>query len=356
MKIESREFLPVELVFHPNWWHKHYGMDFGWAYFFDAETRVTAEQQMIRRLHERFGQYQYGSPEPEPEPVIGPVHLAAGFIMSAIWGCEIKYFPAASPQVLCRDLALEELDAMDPPDPQDCREFSALIGLIETLKDQYGYVKGDINWSGLQNLALDLVGSGLFTEYYTRPDLIHRVYRKLSRSIVEVVNYIRNLTGTSSVSVNRSIERVDPGINLHSNCSVQMISNELYESFILPYETEMARRLQPYGVHHCGNNMHNVAEGYSKIPDCCFFDVGWGADVAHCRKLLPDAFFNVRLSPVRMKQCTPDEIRSDIESLFGQVGSLDRVGLCCINMDDGTPDENVAVIFETAGKYRRMGA
>ena len=356
MKIEPKEFLPVEIVFHPNWWNKNFGMDFGWDYFFDPDTRVKAEQQTVKILHDKFGQFGYAEYNPRPEPIIGPVHLAAGFITSAIWGCDISYYSDASPQVVCRNMTIEELDIIDIPDPGECKEFKALVTLIDTLKANFGYVIGDIGWHSLQNLALDLVGESIFLAYFDRPEVVHRIYEKLNKSIIDIVNYVYHLTGTSSLSVNRSIKNVEPAINLNSNCSIQMISNEQYEHFILPHEIKLSRNLQPYGVHHCGNNMHNVVEGYSKIPDCCFFDVGWGSDIFYCRNLLSDAFFNIRLSPVKIKDCTPDEVKSDIEKLFSKVDALSNTGLCCINMDYGTPDENVAAIFETAEKYKKIGA
>ncbi|MFC1608516.1 hypothetical protein ACFL47_11160, partial [Candidatus Latescibacterota bacterium] len=117
-----------------------------------------------------------------------------------------------------------------------------------------------------------------------------------------------------------------------------------------------SQRLQPYGIHHCGDNMHTVAEGYSKVSEACFFDVGWGADIAYCREKIPDSFFNVRLSPVKIKTCTPEEVESDLVNLLDNAGDLSKVGICCINMDAGTPDENVAKIFEVAERYRAYGA
>jgi uroporphyrinogen-III decarboxylase len=353
--MQAKEFLPVEIVYHPNWWHANHGFDFGWEFFFDPQTRVEMEHRMERLLRDRFGEFEYLGADPKPEPVIGPVHLAAGFVMAAIWGCEVRYTPGASPEALCRHLTLEQLDAMAEPDPMACREFRALVKLIEALKARYGYVTGDINWSGLQNLAIDLTGTNILEGYYLDPERVHRIYAKLTRSMIEVVDYIRGLTGTSSISVNRSVIHVDPAINLVSNCTVQMISNELYETFMLPYDTQMARRLQPFGIHHCGDNMHNVAGGYAKVPDVCFFDVGWGADIGECRRRLPEAFFNIRLSPVKLMNCTPAEVRDDMLRTIKDAGDPERVGFCCINMDHGVPEENVAAIFQTAEELRNAG-
>lgn len=355
MRIESKTFLPVEIVFHPNWWHRETGISFDRDHFFNPDRRVNDEMKMRRALWERFGSFGYGEEHPRPEPVAGPVHLAAGFMISSLWGCSIRYFENNSPVVEPRNLTLAELDAMDAPDPEENRDFRDLFALIRALRERFGYVAGDIGWGNLQNLALDLLGHEIFLAYYDDPGAVHRIYDKMNRSTVEILSRIRVETGTTSISVNRSVERVEPTINLQSNCSVQMISNAMYEEFLLPHEIELSRRLQPYGIHHCGDNMHTVAEGYSKVREACFFDVGWGADISRCRELIPDAFFNVRLSPVKIQNCTPDEVERDLVGLLEHAGDLSRVGVCCINMDHGTPDENVARIFEVVERYRRIG-
>lgn len=310
---------------------------------------------MRRVLWEKFGDSGYGEEHPEPRPVIGPVHLAAGYIISSLWGCNIVYPEDSSPVVIPMNMTAEELDKKDIPDPAENKDFRDFFALIHTLKDKFGYVEGDVGWGCFQNLALDLMGDSVFLAYYDEPEKMKRIYDKMASGIIEILKLIKAETGTTSISVNRSIENVEPTINLNSNCSVQMISNDTYEEFILPFENRLAENMQPYGIHHCGNNMHNVAEGYSKVKDACFFDVGWGADIAYCRKKLPDAFFNVRLSPVKIKDCKPDEVEKDLVNLLENAGDLSKVGICCINMDFGTPEENVRRIFEIAERYRKFG-
>ncbi|MFC1552520.1 uroporphyrinogen decarboxylase family protein [Candidatus Latescibacterota bacterium] len=353
MRIEPLKYLPVEIVFHPNWWHHEAGISFDRDYYFDPLRRFEDEKLMRRVLWERFGEFGIGEESPGDEPVVGPVHLAAGYMFSSLWGCDIDFPVDSSPVVIPRAMTAEELLAKDVPDPYDNKEFSDFFKLIGMLKDTYGYVRGDVNWNGVQNLALDLMGEGVFMAYYDNPSAMHTIYDKITQSLIEIMNVIKKETETTSISVNRSIVNVDPSINLHSNCSVQMISNEIYEEFLLPSDIALSEHLQPYGIHHCGDNMHNVAAGYSKVKEACFFDVGWGADIAYCRKMIPDAFFNVRLSPVKIKNCTPDEVEDDLKGLLENAGDLSQVGICCINMDHGTPDENVARIFEVAERYRQ---
>jgi hypothetical protein len=149
--------------------------------------------------------------------------------------------------------------------------------------------------------------------------------------------------------------RVAPRLFVHANCSVQMISPKSYRELHLPIEQRMAARIQPFGIHHCGDNMHRVAAVYAELG-IAFADVGWGSDVAACRAALPDTFLNLRLSPVRMLTCTTREMAADAERLLREAGPLDKAGLCCINMDYGTPDDNLFAVYEVVERYRRYGA
>jgi hypothetical protein len=84
--------------------------------------------------------------------------------------------------------------------------------------------------------------------------------------------------------------------------------------------------------------------------------VGWGSDIQACRAALPEAFFNLRLSPVELMNYTRARVRQTILDLAGKAGAREKIGICCINIDYGTPDENVMEIFDTATVLRSEGA
>ena len=142
----------------------------------------------------------------------------------------------------------------------------------------------------------------------------------------------------------------DPGTYLASNCAVQMISPALYEGNLLRFECALADRLRPFGIHHCGNNLQKYAKLYAKAG-VVFCDVGWGSDVADCNKLLPEVFLNLRLNPVRMLQENREAIYNDTLKLLTAAGRTSNVGVCCINMDYGTPDENVKAMFQASSDW-----
>jgi uroporphyrinogen-III decarboxylase len=233
--------------------------------------------------------------------------------------------------------------------------MKSIIADMDALEAQYGHVVGDLNTDGLLNVAYHLYGQDLYADFYHAPDRVRRLLDLIGDLIAEVAGYVHSRTGSYSISVNRMAARVTPTPFLHGNCSVQMISPKSYREMQLPIELRMAERLQPYGIHHCGDNLHRVAAEYAKLP-LAYCEVGWGSDVARCRAGLPDVFLNLRLSPIRMLQCTPAEIAQDVENLLRAAGPLERVGLCCINLDHGTPDDNLFALFEGVERYRRYGA
>jgi uroporphyrinogen-III decarboxylase len=345
--------LPVDIIFHPDWWHTHYGLDFREHFHFDAKVRVESERLMRQALYERFGDLGLGEANAQPRPVVGPVHLAIGFVVQALLGCRVRFSWDAAPWVLCADLTKEQIWTLKVPDLETTSPMRETIAMMDALESEFGYLEGDIPWDGVQNIALDLRGQQLFLDYYDNPKLVHHLFDVIARTVFRVANYVKGRTGTSSISLNRIVASIDPRLNLHSNCSVQMISRKTYQEFLLPYECWLAERLQPYGIHHCGDNLEHVIDAYARVPGLACIDVGWGSDVAACRRALPDAFFSLRLNPARLRTQTPDEVRADVEGLLQQAGPLENLSLCCIAMDAGTPDENVRAIFEAAEGLRK---
>lgn len=351
----THEFLPVEVAFNPNWWYHAANISFEEPFYFDAATRIKNDVTMRRVLYERFGDIGLGEADPQPRPVIGSPFVAGGFVVPALFGAEITFEANAAPQPNPLNLTVEQIDQLDYPNFRETWPMTQLIADMDAMEEEYGYLIGDFNTDGLLNAAYHLYGQQLFIDFYEAPQRLRRLFDIIGRVIVDVALYVRERTGSCSISVNRMVERVDPTLFLHANCSVQMVSPKSYRDVHFEAELNMAQRIQPFGIHHCGNNLHRIAPEYADLP-ATFYDVGWESDVAECRRALPDAFFNLRLSPIRMLQCTPQEIAADTEKLLQAAGPLEKAGVCCINMDHGTPDENIFAMAEVVDRYRRYGA
>jgi len=345
------QFIPIELVFNPNWWHQTANISFDRSFYFDPETRIRNDVIMRRVLHERFGKMGLGDPDPQPRPIIGSQHVAGGFVIPALLGAEIQFEKDAAPQPLPMEMDIEQIEAFVKPDFRTTWPMNEFIRQMDALVAEWGYVVGGMNTDGLLNAAYHFYGQDLFLDFYEAPDRVWRLLDIIGELIVDVALYLRQRTGDCSISVNRMVEHVDPQLFFHANCSVQMISPKSYRDIQLPIEKRMAERIQPYGIHHCGDNLHLIAPVYAELP-LTMVDVGWGSDVAAVRKALPDAFLNLRLNPVRMLQATPQKIAADTESLLKAAGPLENAGVCCINMDYGTPDDNIFAMYQVVERYR----
>jgi hypothetical protein len=351
----SRPFLPVEVVFNPNWWYHTAEIEFTQPFYMDSQQRIENDVCMRRVLYEKFGQFGLGEPDPQPRPIVGSMHVAGGFVIPALLGAEILFAPSAAPQPYPLHLTSEQLDDLEERllalDFRQAWPMNELIAQMDALEAEWGCLVGDLNTDGLLNAAYHLYGMDMFTDFFLAPQRVQRVLELIANLIVEVAAYFRQRTGSCSIAVNRMVERVNPGLFLHANCSVPMISPLSYRVMQLPYELQMAERMRPFGIHHCGGDLNRYAEAYAELVPA-FVDVGWGSDVAACRLALPEAFFNLRLSPVRMLTAAPEEIAADTEGLLRAAGPLELAGVCCINMDYGTPPENLTAMFAVIDRFR----
>ena len=342
--------LPVEVVFHPSWWHKHAGVDFDEGFFYDPRRRVQDERRMEQVLHERFGDLGLGEDRDRDLPVLGPVHNAAGYLLSEMIGCRVEYQTDAPPQVIParrQDLELDVEAAFASP------AFLKLKRLVDDLKGHHGRVVGDVNWGGILNLALDFRGQDIFLDLLDRPEPVRVFFSRIAEIIDRFTSSIESETGTTSISVNRLVRHLPGPVFLHSECALTMISVEHYRSFLMPFDRAWSLRRRPFGIHYCGPDAHRFADVFAELPHLDFLDVGWGGDLGLLREKLPGTFLNIRLSPVEIVDQSIEDIRRSIETRVAASGDPALIGVCCINMDDRVTDDRVRAIFETVFALRR---
>lgn len=346
---ETTSTFPAEVVFHPSWWHAHAGLSFDADFFFHPARRVADERRMEEVLHDRFGRWGLGEEHGRDLPVVGPVHLAAGFLLSEMLGCEVRYREDAAPEVVPAGDASLRCDVEAAFQSPAFRRFSALC---DALAARHGFLVGDVNWGGVLNLALDVRGQDLFLDLADRPEEVRAFFTGIAAVLARFTAWLRARTGSTSVSVNRLVRHLGEPVHLHSECSNTMISVADYTRFLLPIDQAWGRDWRPFGIHHCGQDPHRFAHAYAQVPGLAFLDVGWGGDVAALRTALPETFLGLRLSPVELVKQTPAQIRADIRRLAAAAGGPARAGVCCINVDAAVTDEQVAAIFAAAAEVR----
>jgi hypothetical protein len=345
--------LPVDIVFHPSWWHRHAGITFDEDFFYSPAKRVEAERRMERVLYERFGDLGLGEDRDRDLPVIGAVHNAVGFLISEMLGCRVEYRTGGPPQVIPADLPDLEMNVEGAFTSAAYRRF---MGLINALKARFGYEIGDVNWGGILNLALDLRGQGIFLDMTDRPEAVRLFFGRLAEVIDRFTATIARETGTTSISVNRTVRHIQGPVFLHSECALTMISTGHYKDFILPIDRGWSERRRPFGVHFCGADPHRFAEMFAEIPHLDFLDVGWGGDLRVLRRRLRETFLNIRLSPVDIVDQSVEEVRQAVVDRVLASDNPHLTGVCCINMDDRVTDDKVRAIFEAVFEMRKRYA
>jgi hypothetical protein len=339
----QNEMLPVEIVLAPSWWHRHEGITFDQDYFFHPAKRVEAEQRMEQALYQRWGRFGLGADHDKPLPIVGPVHLAAGFLLSEMLGCKVEYAADAPPTV--RAANRDTLD-VSPDAAFQSPAYRRWESLCAALQTKHGGLLGDVNWGGILNLALDLRGQAIFFDMLDKPAELSQHFAALAAVIERFTQTVFAKTGTTSISVNRTVRCLRPTVYLHSECSLTMVSTTDYERFLMPFDVDWSRRHRPFGIHYCGKDPHRYADVFARLPHLDFLDLGWGGDVAKLRKALPNTFLNIRYSPVEIVRHTPDEIRQTVRRLVHESGNPRLTGVCCINMDENVTDEQITAMLE----------
>lgn len=339
--------MKYDITFHPSWWHENAGIDFTQEFFDDPEYRMDCDVKMRRTLYERFGEYGLGEKDPRKRPLLGTDLLAAGYLLSELMGCEIRYEPDNSPQVICMNRDEDSIEDLKAPDLDKSPVWARTQKQIDYLKETYGRVETYVNLMGIQNIAMDIMGQDVMVAYYTAPEEVDGLLDEITKLSIDVGKRFKALSGDISGGVTAIVRQMMPEVYLTSNCSVEMVSNEIYENFLLKYDQKLADAFGDFGVHHCGKTMEHVAEGYSKLKGLVFAEVGAFSDLAAVRGRLPGVFLNARYSPVRLMSASEEEIRREVEALArdGQENGK-NISVSCVGIDKNVPDQQIRWFLE----------
>ena len=333
--------LRYEICFHPSWWHKTAGIDFSESFWYDPEVRIQADMVMRRILFEKFGEFGLGEKNPLPRPLLGSDNTACGFLLSELLGCKVLYAADDSPQVICAKLGDNEAFALQVPDLDTSPVWQKIQIQLDYLKNTYGYVESHMNLSGVQNLAIDLRGQDLFMDYYDEDSPAQHLLEVACETMLRAGRRLHAYTPHLSGGVTNILNHVAPENFCTGNCTVEMVSQQIYEQFLLPYDNRLAGEFTHFGIHHCGRTMEHVVNGYAKVQNLKFVEVGAFSDLKTVRDALPrDMLINARYSPVRLATVDYEDLRAELEEMVRLVPE-NRLSISCVGIDASVPEEKI---------------
>jgi hypothetical protein len=340
--------IPYDITFHPSWWYKNAGIHFDKKFFYDPEYRIEADICMRKVLYEKFGEFGLGERSPKPRPIIDSDLIAGEFVQSMMMGCNVLFSDSNLPEVICADMNEEIIDGMEYQEIRNNGFWDEFVSQMDYLEGKFGYIESHIDLHGVQNLALDLRGIELFVDYFERPKIANKILSLCTNLILQVGQYLSQRSAVISAGVTSIMKQINPSIYVTSNCTVDMVSNETYEDFLLKWDDHLSSKFGKFGIHHCGKTMEHLVEGYLKVGNLCFLEVGAFSNIKEIRNAFPDKFLNLRYSPVRLKEVTEIELGSDIGLMMSEGYKRGLTSISCVGIDADTPDHSINAFLRTA--------
>ena len=139
----------------------------------------------------------------------------------------------------------------------------------------------------------------------------------------------------------------EPGCFTVSNCMVNMISPEIYEKLLLPFDCRIADEFKLIGIHNCAWRIDPYLEQYARIPNVSYIDMGLNSDLKKAKSVFPDARRAVMYTPMDVANKNMEQITGDLDRIAEELGPCDLV---CADIEAGVPDSRVIEIFNLCRK------
>ncbi|MCX6992001.1 MAG: hypothetical protein NT011_02540 [Kiritimatiellaeota bacterium] len=345
--------MPVSLNFMPSFYHKHVGVTYGEAYYFEPRYRADVECAENRFLYEILGRFGVGSPHPAPSSdlFIQPIDL-----LKLTQGAELHCPPDATLETRGNPWAgltpgqVERIDAQaaarHPIVDALVRQYREMRALYGERADVFGIKTGMMNIHTPYTTAHQLCGESLFLLLMDDPAAAQRLFAK-------VWEIYRAIFARLALEIS-----APPPRRLHlGDCSAGMLSPDVYRATVLPVNRTLAAGFPESSYHSCGVSSH-LLEAFAEIPRVTAIELGAGTDLAAAVRILPGVAMRPLIDPVPVRDGTPERVRKIITDMLAATAGAPSTLLCAWSFDRETPVQNVEALYETVDAWmnanRRM--
>ena len=106
---------------------------------------------------------------------------------------------------------------------------------------------------GPLNIADNLLGKSLWTEFYDHPDEMHRLFAKITDTIVTLLKLYKKVAGEpDDMALIGPLYMTCGGVKM-GNDSMVMLSPQMFTDFVLPYVRRLCREFSGGYHHSCGH-------------------------------------------------------------------------------------------------------
>ena len=250
--------------------------------------------------------------------------------MSLIYGLEVFYsedgWPSAHPD---RHLTREQIEKLEPIDLLNNKAFVQMLEQMDIIEKDFGMIHGYLNYQGILNNAVRIRGNEIFMDMYDDPEFVHRFFRHIAGTIMNVSKFIQERQRKSGFDIN---------LLSMSNCVMNMVSPSAYKDFVLPYEIMLSKEYDRFGVHTCNWDVSPYIDILRFIDKMGYLDMGIMSDLKRVKEIFPDTRRAVMYNPVALEENYLEDIRKDIQKIYDEIAPCDIV---MADVENTTPDSRV---------------
>ncbi|HUX58537.1 MAG TPA: uroporphyrinogen decarboxylase family protein [Bacteroidales bacterium] len=325
--------LRVSLGFTPHWYNKRLGIEFSEKWHYDPGYRYETLLKMRTHLQDCFPMIPYFKINMQDGAertcaTISGVHGA--MLISLIYGLEVVYtkdnWPSANPE---KPLTKEQIEKLKPIDVSATPPMKQLIQQMDTIEKNWGQIHGYLNYQGVLNNAFRIRGNKIFTDMFEEPEFVHHLFRHIMETMLNTAKMVQERQRKSGFYIN---------LLSNSNCVMNMLSPDLVEEFVMPYDIIMSKEFERFGIHTCNWNITPYIDALSKIEKIGYIDMGIESDMKKVKAVFPNARRAVMYSPVLLESKSVEDIRVNLQKIYDDIAPCDIV---LADVENTTPDSKV---------------
>jgi len=307
----------VSLGFVPTWFHQRCGIDFSEKWHQDPFYRYDSLVKMKRELCQRFPSVSYWN-ENYKDDLATISGCYGAYVIPKIFGFPLVYEEDRWPEIdrNKEKLSVKEIEKLDIDKVLSGYFVEEIFHQMDIIEAEWGKIHGYLNWQGVLNNAFHLRGEQIFIDLYDKPDLALRLFQVITEVMIRLAQMVQNRQRESGFYINHFCV---------SNCTLNMVSPQIYREFLFPYDNKIAESFERFGMHTCNWNVTPYLEEIRKLPKVGYLDMGIMSDLKKVKKMFPDTRRAVMYSPVRLQEVSLDELKKDMEKIYNELSPCDMV-------------------------------
>ena len=324
----------VSLGFEPAWFHTRCGIDFSERWHKDPLYRFESLKMMKAELVKAFPTVSYWdiSYEDDLATISG---CYGAHVIAQVFGMPLCYapdrWPVCNPE---RTLSVREIEGLDAEKLIEGPFVEGLLRQMDIIESEWGKIHGYLNWQGVLNNAFQIRGQDIFLDIYDRPDLVHDFFSTICEVMIRLAKMVQERQRKSGFFINQFSV---------SNCTVNMVSPEMYREFLFPCDKTIANSFERFGVHTCNWDITPYIDVLKELPRLGYLDMGMESDMSKVKNMFPETRRAVMYWPTTLQDAPLETIRRDMEKIFHELAPCDIV---MADIQTSTPDKRVNELLE----------